>query len=185
MTKRRRPRTRPHSGSRPDTAGPSGCRLSLWTCWELFQRRRTAAQPSSSSSSYTGPWRDTGRTGTRTVNKQAHRNNGILIRVEDVELKTQVHLGKEGAWNEAHTMLTIWEQGSPFFFGAWQVPKSWASPISSTFCWWSTVRLTWTSSPQTLTFGVRKRIYHVNSFFKVLWNWLFLSSLRQMINYLS
>lgn len=48
------------------------------------------------------------------------------------------------------TMLTIWEQGSPFFFMALQVPKSWASPISSTFCGWSTVKLTCTITQKIL-----------------------------------
>lgn len=43
-------------------------------------------------------------------------------------------------------MLTIWVHGSPFFFRALHLPKSWASPISSTFCGWSTVRLTCTST---------------------------------------
>lgn len=54
-TQRRPARTRRRSRTRPDTAAPSGCRPSPSPCWGPSQRTSTAAQPSWSSSSYTGP----------------------------------------------------------------------------------------------------------------------------------
>lgn len=96
VTQRRQLRKCRHSRSRPDTAALSGCRPSLSPCWELFQRMTTAAQPSLSSSFYTGPWHDTGSTGTYTVNKHTHRNkcavryNGILIPDENMDSKVWV-----------------------------------------------------------------------------------------------
>lgn len=107
VTRRRRVRTFRRSGSRPDTAALSGCRPSLSPCWELFQKTTTAARPSSSSTSYTGPWRDTGRTDTRTVNKQPHRNklyDGTLIPDENMDSKVRlVNLGKLQTHTHTHS----------------------------------------------------------------------------------
>lgn len=133
--RRRRPaRTCRRSGIHPGTGALSGCRCCLSPYWELYQKTRTAALPSWSSSSYTGPWRGTGSTGTQTVpNKKT--------------MSQMWHCTSNAGWEgcgkdvEGRTMLTICEQGSPFFFAALQVPKSCASPMSNTFCGLSTVRL--------------------------------------------
>lgn len=66
VRRRRQARTCRRSGIHPDTGALSGC-LRLSPYWELYRKTRTAAPPSLSSSSYTGPWRDTGSTGTQTI----------------------------------------------------------------------------------------------------------------------
>lgn len=84
VTQRRQLRTRRHSRNRPDTAALLGYRPSPSPCWGLSQKTTTAARPSWSSSSCTGPWRDTGSTGTRTEDqeqdiKEYWSLTGILI----------------------------------------------------------------------------------------------------------